>query len=121
MNRRQKVCLLIMVFAVTGLFTAFYINTLTIPEEMIDLLFANKSCVSARGGEPFLLSQDITYEITPVGNNTFEAIGVLDDAKVKDRTGFGFRIYWNGTIPSERIFLAIALIFPRKPIPGEGV
>jgi len=109
-----------MVFAVTGLFTTFYINTLTIPEEMIDLLFANRSHISAEGTEQLMLSQEnVTYEISPVGNNTFETIGNLKDAKKKDGTGFGFRIYWNGTISSEKIFLAIALKFPAGLYPEK--
>ncbi len=120
MNRRQIIGVLIVTFAITGLFTAFYINTLTVPEEMIDLLFAKESHISARSPGPFLLSQDITYEITPVGNNTFEMIGDLDDAKVKDGSGFGFRIYWNGTIPSEKIFLAIGLRFPASLYPEKS-
>jgi hypothetical protein len=120
-----------MAFVVTGLFTVFYINTLTPPEkttdepapieeEMIDLLFANRSHISAQGAEQFVLSQkNITYEISPVGDNSFEMIGDLNDAKKKDGSGFGFRIHWNGTITSERIFFAIVLRFPADIYPEK--
>lgn len=120
MNQRQKICLLVMVFIVTGMFTAFYINTLTTHGEAIDLLFANRSHISAEGAEQFMLSQDdVTYEITPVGNNTFEIVGDLSDTKEEDGSGFGFRIYWNGTIPNDRIFLVIALKFPASLYPEK--
>ena len=126
MNRRQTTCFIVMVFAVTGLFTALYINTLPVPEgmidteEMIDLLFADRSHISAEGTEQFMLSEkNITYGVTPVGNNTFEMIGDLKDAEIKDGSGFGFRVYWNGTLPNEKIFFVIVLRFPASLYPEK--
>jgi len=113
MNRRQSASLLVMVFAVTGLFTALYINTLTSPEEMIDLLFANGSHISAEGPKSWTLSQEnVTYGTGLVGDTTLEMIGDLNNIKERGGAEFGFRIYWNGTIPHERIYFTIALRFP---------